>query len=362
MAEAHGTPSVLVRLNYASDLRYGVLVDIARKVHRGEPVDLTTGYVNTIWQGDANAVMLRASTSAQRRQTCSTSPGRETLSVRQAALGVASLLGRPAPRFTGEEADTALSTTRAVVTELYRAARGLGEHADRMDGSLGRSRRPTLGKPTHFEIGDAPVLMADGVRSRLAGGLVIPAHPLALTAERRLDERHQRALTRYYLAAGAGGLAVGVHTTQFAIREPGCRSLPPGARARRRRRRVTRSGRRPCSSPGSLGRPDRRLPRRRPRPSRVRRRSARPGELSRARATTSSSPTAARRRGDPRVRLLPPAGGRRTPSRLRLLAAVRRDRAARGDQGRAVRPLPHARGRTRRRGGRQGGVRRPLHR
>jgi dihydrodipicolinate synthase/N-acetylneuraminate lyase len=50
---------------------------------------------------------------------------------------------------------------------------------------------------------------------------VIPAHPLALTAERRLDERRQRALTRYYLEAGAGGLAVGVHTTQFAIRDPG---------------------------------------------------------------------------------------------------------------------------------------------
>jgi dihydrodipicolinate synthase/N-acetylneuraminate lyase len=54
----------------------------------------------------------------------------------------------------------------------------------------------------------------------LRRGLVIPAHPLALTAGRRLDERHQRALTRYYLASGAGGLAVAVHTTQFAIREP----------------------------------------------------------------------------------------------------------------------------------------------
>jgi dihydrodipicolinate synthase/N-acetylneuraminate lyase len=64
------------------------------------------------------------------------------------------------------------------------------------------------------------VLTADGVRSRLAEGLVIPAHPLALTAERTLDERRQRALTRYYLEAGAGGLAVGVHTTQFAIRDP----------------------------------------------------------------------------------------------------------------------------------------------
>lgn len=53
----------------------------------------------------------------------------------------------------------------------------------------------------------------------LRRGLVIPAHPLALTADGRLDERHQRGLTRYYLAAGAGGLAVGVHTTQFAIRD-----------------------------------------------------------------------------------------------------------------------------------------------
>ena len=58
------------------------------------------------------------------------------------------------------------------------------------------------------------------VRQRLGIGLVIPAHPLALTGRRRLDERRQRALTRYYLAAGAGGVAVGVHTTQFAIREP----------------------------------------------------------------------------------------------------------------------------------------------
>jgi dihydrodipicolinate synthase/N-acetylneuraminate lyase len=54
----------------------------------------------------------------------------------------------------------------------------------------------------------------------LRAGMVIPAHPLALDSERRLDERHQRALTRYYCDAGAGGLAVGVHTTQFAIRDP----------------------------------------------------------------------------------------------------------------------------------------------
>ena len=65
------------------------------------------------------------------------------------------------------------------------------------------------------------------IRRKLGRGLVIPAHPLALTSARRLDERRQRALTRYYLDAGAGGLAIGVHTTQFAIRNPGVGLLKP---------------------------------------------------------------------------------------------------------------------------------------
>ncbi len=65
------------------------------------------------------------------------------------------------------------------------------------------------------------------VTDNLRAGLVIPAHPLALTQSRKLDERSQRALTRYYAAAGAGGLAVGVHTTQFEIRNPGIGLLEP---------------------------------------------------------------------------------------------------------------------------------------
>ena len=65
--------------------------------------------------------------------------------------------------------------------------------------------------------GDVPA----PVRATLAEGVVIPAHPLALDAERRLETKRQRALSRYYIDAGAGGLAVGVHTTQFAIREAG---------------------------------------------------------------------------------------------------------------------------------------------
>lgn len=65
-----------------------------------------------------------------------------------------------------------------------------------------------------------PAIPIDGIRSLLLAGLVIPAHPLALDAARRLDERRQVALSRYYCAAGAGALAVGVHTTQFAIHDP----------------------------------------------------------------------------------------------------------------------------------------------
>ena len=65
------------------------------------------------------------------------------------------------------------------------------------------------------------------LRDQLRSGLVIPAHPLALTANRKLDECRQRALTRYYLAAGAGGIAVGVHTTQFTIRDPKIGLLEP---------------------------------------------------------------------------------------------------------------------------------------
>ena len=65
------------------------------------------------------------------------------------------------------------------------------------------------------------------IRAKLLEGLAIPAHPLALTFDRKLDERRQLALTRYYLAAGAGGVAVGVHTTQFAIHDPQVGLLAP---------------------------------------------------------------------------------------------------------------------------------------
>ena len=70
-------------------------------------------------------------------------------------------------------------------------------------------------------------ILPASIQRVLQQGVVLPAHPLALDVRRKLDERHQRALSRYYVAAGAGGLAVGVHTTQFEIRDPAIGLLRP---------------------------------------------------------------------------------------------------------------------------------------
>ena len=87
--------------------------------------------------------------------------------------------------------------------------------------------------------------------------MVIPAHPLALTADRRLDERHQRALTRYYLASGAGGIAVAVHTTQFGIRGPGVGLHEPVlSLAAETARASAKPGTTPVIVAGVLGRTD----------------------------------------------------------------------------------------------------------
>src|SRR5439155_12673811 len=101
--------------------------------------------------------------------------------------------------------------------------RGLGEawrSKPRQAYSLRGTRWPVLARAFRGESFDMPTRIHPEIHRALQGGLVIPACPLALTAARKLDERRQRALFRYYLAAGAGGLAVAVHTTQFAIRDP----------------------------------------------------------------------------------------------------------------------------------------------
>lgn len=152
-SRAHATPVALVRLNYACDLRYGVLVDVARKVWAAQPVDLGMGYFNTVWQGDASAMALRALTHAASPPWVVNVTGPEVLSVRTVAERFGERMGRPA-RFSGTEADTALlSDARRgldVLGPLRVGTDQLVEWVARWVMAGGRS----LGKPTHFESRD----------------------------------------------------------------------------------------------------------------------------------------------------------------------------------------------------------------
>jgi len=115
---AHGTPGRLLRLNYAIDLRYGVLADIATKVWRGDPVDVTMGHVNVIWQGDANAQVLRLLRHCTTPSTPINCTGPETLSVRRLAETFAAIMARPA-QIVGVEAQTALLSDAGQAHALF---------------------------------------------------------------------------------------------------------------------------------------------------------------------------------------------------------------------------------------------------
>jgi dTDP-4-dehydrorhamnose reductase len=149
-AAAAGSRVTIVRLNYAIDLRYGVLVDIARRVWSGGAVALGMGYVNVIWQGDANARALQCLGLAQRPAVVLNLTGSETLGVRSIAEQFGARLGRT-PRFEGTEADDALLSNASRSLELFGPATvPLATMLDWVAAWLVRGGR-LLGKPTHFE-------------------------------------------------------------------------------------------------------------------------------------------------------------------------------------------------------------------
>jgi nucleoside-diphosphate-sugar epimerase len=147
------TPGRLFRLNYAIDMRYGVLHDIGRKVRDGEVIDLSMGHVNVIWQGDANTVALRCLAHATTPTTPINVTGPETIEVRWLAGEFGRLLGK-APRLTGNPAPTGwLNDSRRMVQEFgppsVPLARMIEWTADWLDRDMA-----TLDKPTHYEVRD----------------------------------------------------------------------------------------------------------------------------------------------------------------------------------------------------------------
>lgn len=147
----NGTPVALLRLNYAVELRYGVLVDIAVAVKSGEPIDVSMGNVNVVWQGDANEWTLRALGHCSSPATVLNITGPETLSVRQLAERLGVLLGVE-PRFVGEEQPNALLNNASVAHSLFGYPRlGVQTLLELVAAWVG-SDGELLGRPTKFQV------------------------------------------------------------------------------------------------------------------------------------------------------------------------------------------------------------------
>jgi nucleoside-diphosphate-sugar epimerase len=152
-SHSRATPGRLLRLNYAIDMRYGVLHDIATNVRDGVPIDLSMGHVNVIWQGDANAVALRCLARATNPTSAINVTGPSTLKVRQLAEALGERLGRP-PRFTGQEASTGwLNNAERMIAEFGPPQVPIERMLDWTADWLARGM-VSHGKPTHYEVRD----------------------------------------------------------------------------------------------------------------------------------------------------------------------------------------------------------------
>jgi hypothetical protein len=146
-------PMTLIRLNYACDLRYGVLVDLARKVRDGITIDLSMGFFNTLWQGDANAMILQAFDHATYPPTVLNVTGRETLAVRDVCERLGGLMER-SPKFVGRESPTALLSDARRASQLFGAPRVSAETLISWVADWVMRGGASLDKPTHFESRD----------------------------------------------------------------------------------------------------------------------------------------------------------------------------------------------------------------
>jgi nucleoside-diphosphate-sugar epimerase len=152
-SQSNNTPITILRLFYAVELRYGVLVDIARKVYEDEPIELTNGYFNCIWQGDANEMALRALPLASAPPSVWNLCRPEILSVRAVAKRFGELLGG-APRLMHIEAPTALLGNPTGICEKLGAPSLPLETMLCWIAHWVKAGGRNLGRPTHFEVRD----------------------------------------------------------------------------------------------------------------------------------------------------------------------------------------------------------------
>jgi nucleoside-diphosphate-sugar epimerase len=148
-----GTRVSILRLNYACELRYGVLVDLARQVLAGEPIDLTMGYVNVIWQGDANAMALQSLAHAASPPFVVNIAGPEMLSIRRICEQLGELLGRT-PLFAGHEDNKALLSNGHLGLQLFGRPRVTIEQLCQWITLWLKTGGELLDKPTKFQVRD----------------------------------------------------------------------------------------------------------------------------------------------------------------------------------------------------------------
>jgi hypothetical protein len=146
-------PMALLRLNYAVEMRYGVLVDIARKVFDGESIDVSMGCFNVIWQGDANAQALQSFGILESPPRVLNLTGPETMSVRRAAERFAAIFGKPAS-LTGVESPDALLGNAQASHRLFGYPRISVDQMIEWIAHWVKRGGGFLDKPTHFESRD----------------------------------------------------------------------------------------------------------------------------------------------------------------------------------------------------------------
>ena len=149
-SERYSIPTLIYRLNYAIDLRYGVMLEIAKSVNEGRSIDLTTGNVNVIWQGDANEIAIRSLLHCDVPANILNVTGPETLSLKWLAEQFGTLLGKE-PLFENEVQPTALLSNASKAHKLFGYPRVTVRDMIEMTVAWLHAGGKTINKPTHFQ-------------------------------------------------------------------------------------------------------------------------------------------------------------------------------------------------------------------